>query len=78
VSPGVESVSQPPQAHSGEPVFVLKKSDIIETTVQSKLYIYKCPLCGKTITSAYMSKALAAAKLHLERAHSLKVVVEKQ
>jgi hypothetical protein len=58
-----------------EKVFKLRKSDIVETTMQAKLYMYKCPLCHRVITSYYRDKALAAAKLHLERTHKLKVEV---
>jgi hypothetical protein len=52
---------------------ILKKSDIVETTVQSKIYMYKCPLCHRVITSYYLNKTLSSAKLHLERTHSMRV-----
>jgi len=57
-------------------VFKLKKSDIRETVVPARAYTWTCPICNKIISSYYRDKALAAAKLHLERTHKLKVEVE--
>jgi len=58
-----------------EKVFKLKKSDIRVTEVPMVLYIYKCPLCGKTMSSVYRDKLIASVKLHIERVHSLRVEV---
>jgi ribosomal protein L37AE/L43A len=57
-------------------VFKLKKSDLQVTEARMPLFIWKCPLCGKRVLSVYRDKAISAAKLHLERVHKLKVVVE--
>jgi uncharacterized protein (UPF0212 family) len=57
-------------------VFKLKRSDIQVTEVNMPLYIYKCPICGRTMTSVYRDKLLASAKLHIKRTHGLKVEVE--
>ena len=59
-----------------EKVFKLKKSSISGKEVICNLYIWRCPLCDRVLTSHYYNKLLAAAKLHLERTHQLKVVVE--
>jgi uncharacterized protein (UPF0212 family) len=56
-------------------VFKLRKSDIHVTEVPMSLYIYKCPLCKKRMTSVYKNKLIASVKLHLERMHQLKVEV---
>jgi hypothetical protein len=56
-------------------VFKLRKSDIFVTEVPMPLYIYKCPLCRKTITSVYKNKLISAVKLHIERTHSMRVEV---
>jgi hypothetical protein len=60
----------------GEKVFKLKKSSIGGKEVICNLYFWRCPLCDRVITSHYYYKLLAAAKLHVERVHSLRVVVE--
>jgi hypothetical protein len=59
-------------------VFKLKKSDIHVTEVSMPLYIYRCPLCKKTMTSVYRNKLIASVKLHVERTHSMKVVVSEE
>jgi hypothetical protein len=56
-------------------VFKLKKSDIYVTEVSMPFYIWRCPICGRHITSVYRNKTLASAKLHLERTHQLRVEV---
>jgi ribosomal protein L37AE/L43A len=60
----------------GEKVFKLKRSSIDVKEVMCNLYIWRCPLCGRVLTSHYYYKITAAAKLHVERVHSLKVVIE--
>ena len=57
-------------------VYVLKKSDIQVTEVNMPLHLWRCPLCSRVISSVHRAKLIAAAKLHLERTHSLRVVVE--
>jgi hypothetical protein len=59
-----------------ERVFKLKKSDIHVTEVPMPLYIYKCPLCKKTMTSVYKNKLIASVRMHMERTHGLRVEVE--
>jgi len=56
-------------------VFKLKKSDIVEVTAQTKVYTWTCPLCNRIISTYYKDKTLASAKIHLERAHGVKVEV---
>jgi hypothetical protein len=58
-----------------EKVFKLKKSSISGKEVICNLYIWRCPLCDRVITSHYYNKLIAAAKLHVERVHGLKVEV---
>ena len=50
-------------------VFKLKKSDITETVVQCKIYVWTCPLCNRVFSAYYRDKTLASAKIHLERTH---------
>jgi hypothetical protein len=57
-------------------VFKLKRSDIRETTIQTRIYSWTCPLCNRIVSTYYMDKTIASAKLHLERVHKLKVEVE--
>jgi hypothetical protein len=56
--------------------FKLRKSDIIETVAQVKIYTFTCPYCNKIISTYHKDKTIAYAKLHLARIHGLKVVVE--
>jgi hypothetical protein len=58
-----------------EKVFRLRMSDIRVTEVPMVLYIYKCPMCKKTMTSVYRNKLIASAKMHIERTHFLRVEV---
>jgi hypothetical protein len=57
-------------------VFKLKKSDVVEVTIQTKVYTWTCPLCNRIISTYYRDKTLSSAKLHLERVHKFKVEVE--
>jgi len=63
-------------SEEGEKTFVLKKSSVEVKEVICNLYLWRCPLCYRVIASHYYSKLLAAAKLHVERVHSMKVVIE--
>jgi hypothetical protein len=55
--------------------FILKKSDVKKTDILVPLFVYVCPLCYRQITSHTVDKVLMYAKMHLERAHKLKVEV---
>jgi hypothetical protein len=62
-------------SEKSEKTFKLKKSDLQVTEANLALFIWKCPFCGKRILSVYRDKAVASAKLHLERTHGVKVEV---
>jgi hypothetical protein len=62
-------------AETSAETFKLKKSSIGGREVTCNLYIWRCPLCDRVITSHYYNKLIAAAKLHVERAHGLRVEV---
>jgi hypothetical protein len=62
-------------SEESEKTFVLKKSELQVVEAPSVFYIWRCPLCGKRIVSVYRDKAVASAKLHLERTHSMRVEV---
>jgi hypothetical protein len=63
-------------SESSASVFKLKKSSVTGREVTCNLYIWRCPICDRVITSHYYNKLLAAAKLHVERTHSMRVVIE--
>jgi len=63
-------------SEKSEKVFVLKKSDIQVVEAKMPLYLWRCPVCGRHISSVYKAKLIASAKLHLERTHKLNVEVE--
>ncbi len=44
---------------------------------QHRIYIYQCPVCGKTITSLYLTQALYNAAQHLHR-HGIKRKLSKE
>jgi len=69
------SEEKKPDTETTVEVFKLKKSDIHVTEVPMPLYIYKCPICGRHLSSVYRDKLIASAKLHIERTHGLRVEV---
>jgi hypothetical protein len=56
-------------------VFILKRSDVRKSDVLVPLWRWVCPLCYRQVVSYTQEKAIAAAKLHLERAHKREVKV---
>jgi len=59
-----------------ERVFKLKRSDVKKSDILVPLLYWTCPLCYRRIISHTIDKVIMYAKLHLERSHKLKVVVE--
>ena len=55
--------------------FTLKKSDVRKSDILVPLWRWVCPLCYRQVVSHTLEKTLAAAKLHLERAHNYEVKV---
>jgi len=55
--------------------FILKKSDIKKSDILVPLWVWTCPLCYRQIVTYTREKAIAAAKLHLERTHKYEVKV---
>jgi uncharacterized protein (DUF2225 family) len=51
---------------------VLRISDVRPMT----MHVWICPHCGYVVAEFSPAKALSAAKLHLERKHHYKVLVE--
>jgi hypothetical protein len=60
----------------GERVFKLKRSSIEVKEVACNLFIWRCPICYRVIASHYYYRLLASIRLHVERAHSMRVVIE--
>jgi hypothetical protein len=56
-------------------VYVLKRSDVKKSDILVPLWVWTCPLCVKQVVAHTLEKALAAAKLHLERVHHAEVEV---
>jgi hypothetical protein len=54
--------------------FTVKKEDIKEVVVTTKLYYWHCQVCNKMMSSFSRDKLLSAIKLHLMRAHGAKTV----
>jgi hypothetical protein len=61
---------------SSEKIFKLKKSEIQVAEARMPVYMWRCKICNRLIVSPHIAKLLASAKLHLERTHSMKVVIE--
>jgi hypothetical protein len=57
-------------------VFRLKKSDVRKTSVSTEIFIWRCPICYREVISYSLEKTIAGAKLHVERAHKLQVIIE--
>jgi len=55
--------------------FILKKSDVKKSDILVPLWVWMCPLCYRQIVTYTLEKAIAAAKLHLERSHNYEVKV---
>jgi hypothetical protein len=55
--------------------FILKRSDVKKSDILVPLWHWVCPLCYRQVVAHTLEKALAAAKLHLERAHQAEVEV---
>jgi hypothetical protein len=63
---------------SEEKVYVLKKSDVKKSDILVPLWVWTCPFCVRQVVSHTQEKAIAAAKLHLERAHKYEVKVAEE
>ena len=65
----------------GEPInkqtveYKVKLSEVKETEVKTTLYYWYCTKCSKMLSSFSKDKLLAAIKLHLMRAHEVRIVV---
>jgi hypothetical protein len=55
--------------------FILKKSDVVKSDILVPLWVWTCPACYRQVVAYTQEKAIAAAKLHLERAHKYEVKV---
>jgi len=55
--------------------FILKKSDIRKSDILVPLWVWICPFCVRQVMARSQEKALAAARLHLERIHKYEVKV---
>ena len=58
--------------------FILKKSDVRKSDILVPLWRWVCPLCYRQVVAHTLEKALAAAKLHLERSHNYEVKVAEE
>jgi ribosomal protein L37AE/L43A len=58
---------------SGEKQSVVSRRSDIK---QPLMHVWICPECGCVVAEFSPAKALSAAKLHLERKHYYKVLVE--
>jgi len=58
--------------------FILKKSDVRKSDILVPLWRWVCPLCYRQVVSYTQEKAIAAAKLHLERSHNYEVKVTEE
>jgi len=59
--------------------FILKKkSDVRKSDILVPMWIWVCPICYRQVVSHTQEKALAAAKLHLERTHKYEVKVTEE
>ena len=56
-------------------VFILKRSEVIKSDILVPLWRWVCPLCYRQVVAHSLEKAIAAAKLHLQRSHNYEVKV---
>jgi hypothetical protein len=59
-----------------EKVYHITGSDISVLKITTDIYIARCRLCGKSTKSLSFKKALAGLKLHIQKAHHRKPVVD--
>jgi len=55
--------------------FILKRDDVKKSDIFVPLWRWVCPICYRQVVSYTQEKAVAAAKLHLERSHNYEVKV---
>ena len=58
--------------------FILKKSNVRKSDILVPMWIWVCPICYRQVVAHTLEKAVAAAKLHLERMHNYEVKVTEE
>jgi hypothetical protein len=58
--------------------FILKRDAVKKSDIFVPLWRWVCPICYRQVVSHTQEKALAAAKLHLERTHKYEVKVTEE